>query len=262
VATWIARNLPDTRVMVPGTIAQWTNAFTAVPQMGGGPWSESYSRVQQRAVAGVYNGGDSPERDARVSLAWLKAFGAGAVVVSGPASHEFWKPFAHPTKFEGLLPVLWQEDDVTIYRVPQRTPSLAHVIREDAIVREIPRSATDVAPFERYVASLDDTAMPEARFQWMGRNRIEVETTAATGQVVSIQVSYHPGWHATVNGQRRRIERDGLGLMWIRPEGTGPCRIALEYGGGWQLGMCRFIGAAALLGLMASPFVRRRLRPA
>jgi hypothetical protein len=259
-STWVAQNLPGTRVMLPGTIAQWANAFTTVLQVSGGSWSQAYSQIQQRAVAGIYNGNDNPERDALVSLAWLKAFGAGAVAVSGPASKEFWKPFAHPGKFEGVLPVLWREDDVTIYRVPQRTSSLAHIIPENAVVARTPRGQTDVAPLAPYIAALDDTTLPEAGLQWKGPNRLEIDTTAAPAQAVSIQVSYHPGWHATVNGQRRAIQRDGLGLMWLRPELSGLCHIVLEYDGGWELRFCRMLSAAAFLSLLAGPIVWRLVR--
>ena len=76
-STWVARNLPEVRVMLPGTIAQWANAFTAVPQLSGSSWSQAYSQLQQRAVGGVYNGDDSPERDARVSLALAEGIWRG-----------------------------------------------------------------------------------------------------------------------------------------------------------------------------------------
>jgi len=215
---WVERNLPDIRVMMPGSIAQWTNVYTDIPQFSGGSWSTAYSQIQQRAVAAVYNGGGTPEQDTRAGLVWLKAFGVGAVVVSGPKSEEFWKPFAHPAEFERLLPVLWREDDVTIYRIPQRTASLAHVVPEAAIVTSTPRNARDIGAIESYDAALDNPALPVAGLQWEGRSRLRIATSAGPGQALSIQVSYHPGWHATVNGRASEVERDGLGLMSLRPE--------------------------------------------
>ena len=94
--------------------------------------------------------------------------------VFGSRSEEFWKPYAHPTKFEGLLPVLWREDDVTIYRIPQRTASLAHVVPESAIVLRKPGGARDIGALEAYGAALDDPALPAAGLQWEGRNRIRI----------------------------------------------------------------------------------------
>ena len=40
------------------------------------------------------------------TLLWFKALGVRAVAVSGPGSTEVYKPFYHPGKFEGRLPVL------------------------------------------------------------------------------------------------------------------------------------------------------------
>lgn len=261
-ATWAEQNLPGVRVFLPGSIAQWANAFTEIQQFGGGSWSAAASQIQQRGVAALYNGGPTPELDSRISLAWLKAFGVGAVAVSGPKSQEFWKPFAHPTKFEGVLPVLWREDDVTIYQVPQRTTSLAHVVPESAIVSRSPAAPADTVRMEPYIAALDDPALPTAQLQWRGRNGMRISTSARPGQVISVQVSHHPGWRVKVNGQRRVLRRDALGLMWFKPECNGPCEAELEYNGGWELRICRFISYAALAALFAYLLVgplRRRM---
>ena len=45
---------------------------------------------------------------------------------------------------------------------------------------------------------------------------------------VAIQVTYHPGWHATANGKGIPVSRDGLGLMWLDSPCTGPCEIQLR----------------------------------
>jgi hypothetical protein len=144
-SVWAAQNLRGTRVMLPGSIARWANAFTDIAQFSGSSWSKALNPVQQRAVDAVYNGGATPEEDARVSPPWLKAYGVGAIAVSGPRSQEYWKPYAHPAKFEGVLPVLWRADDVTLYRVPLRTESLAHVVPRDALVAHAPVTAADTA---------------------------------------------------------------------------------------------------------------------
>jgi hypothetical protein len=257
-AAWTAQNLPGVRVMLPGSIAQWANDFTAVPQYAGSSWSQAYSQVQQLGLRSTYEG------DARVSLAWLEAFGVGAVAVSGPKSQEYWKPFPRPTKFDGLLPVLWSEGDVTIYRVPQRTASLAHVVPEAAVVNHTPRAPDDIDEIEKYVDALKDPAMPAADLQWAGTNRIKIRTTADRRQALSVQVSYHPGWHAMANHRRVDVRRDGLGLMWFRPECSGPCEIQLEYDGGWELRICRYLSFAAICGLLFAILWRfgRRFRAA
>ena len=237
---WAETNLPGVRVMLPGSIAQWANAFTELRQYSGSSWSIAVNPIQQRGFREIYNG------DAQVALPWLKAFGVGAVAVSGPHSSEFWKAFHHPEKFEGVLPVLWREDDVTIYRVPQRSTSLAHVIPESAL-------ASGPDAMEQYVAALDDPSLPLGELEWQGRNHIRVKTAASPGQALSIQVTYHPGWHAKVNGQARQIRQDGLGLMWIHPECNGACNVELDYDGGWELRLCRYLSFAAIASLLLIP---------
>jgi hypothetical protein len=252
-AKWAEANLSGVRVMLPGSIGQWANAFTELRQFSGGSWSMAFNPAQQRGLRAIYNGGGSAQIDARVSLGWLKAYGVGAVGVSGPRSSEFWKGYTHPEKFDGILPVLWREDDVTIYQVPQRSASLGHVIPESAIAR-------DPAAIDQYVAALDDPALPLAELEWQDRNHIRIRTAASPGQAVAVQVSYHPGWHAKVNGQRRMVQPDGLRLMWIRPECNGPCNVELDYDGGWELRICRYLSFAALASLLLLPILDRKDR--
>ena len=252
-STWAAANLPGTRVMMPGSLAQWANTFTEIEQYSGGSWSMAMNPMQQRGLAAIYNGGDTPETDARVSLAWLKAFGVGAVGVNGPDSQEYWKPYAHPSKFEGVLPVLWRDGGVTLYGVPQRSTSLAHIVPESALVLTPPSSPADTGALERYAAALDDPALPLTEFQWEGRNRIRIRAAVASAPVISIQVSYHPGWHATVMGRDVPIQRDGLGLMWLRPQCAGTCEVQLDYDGGWELRLSRWLSGAAIATLFVIP---------
>jgi hypothetical protein len=243
--------LLGTRVMLPGSIAQWANAFTDVSQFAGAAWSEAMNPVQQLGVDAVYNGGATAEEDARVSLAWLKAFGVGAIAISGPNSQEYWKPYSHPNKFEGLLPVLWRADDVAIYQVPQRSASLVHIVPRAAIVMHPPAAASDINEIEAYGRVLDDPSLPVADIRWDGTNRIFVHANVSIEQAVSVQMSYHPGWHASANGHTVPLLRDGLGLIWLAPDCQGPCELELDYDGGWELRLSRLISCAAIALLLA-----------
>lgn len=258
VSTWAAQNVRGTRVMLPGSIAQWANAFSDVLQVSGSSWSLAANQVQQMGVGAIYRGGESVEQDVRVSLLWLKAYGAGAIAVSGPHSEEFWKPFFHPAKFDGVLPLLWRADDVSIYQIPQRTHSLAHVVPQTAIVSRAPAGAEDRVALTPYVTALDDPTMPPADFEWKGWNRISIRTHASPGQAISVQVSYHPGWHATINGKPVEIRRDALGLMWLPPQCSSQCNAELTYNGGWELRICHFVSYAALAMVLVFPLLPRR----
>jgi len=245
---WADRNLPGVRIMLPGSIAEWAADFAPIDQFAGGSWSQDPNPIHPLALEAVFHGGTTPESDARVSLLWLKAYGVSAVAVSTPGGMEYWKPYAFPHKFDGVLPALWSEGGVTFYRVPQRSTALAHVVPAAAVIRRAPLTGADTAEIERYDAALDDASLPLATFEWIGRNQIRINSTATAGQAISVQVSYHPGWHAKAGGRNIAIHRDGLGLMWL--ESPGPAEIILDYDGGLELRLCRAITYAAILFLL------------
>jgi hypothetical protein len=257
VARWVDTHIPGQRVMVPGSIAQWFNVFSDSPQLSGGSYSTTPNWTQQDAMVTILSS-KGPQAGAQ-SLLWLKAFGIQAVAVTGPGSKEFWRPIADPTKFDGLLPVLWSEDGVTIYRVPQRSTSLAHVIPPAAIARHDARDVLSYDELEKYVAALDDPTLAPAEIQWESFHQFHVRTTARLDQVVSVQTSYHPGWHASVNGREAAITRDGLRFLVIHPKCDGPCEIEMTYDGGWEYKLCRLLSALTILGLILYTARNRRV---
>ena len=103
---------------------------------------------------------------APAAVLWLKALGANAVSVPGPHSEEYYRPFWNPRKFDGILPVVWHEGDDTIYSVPARSDSLAHVMAEGDVVHTPPIHGLDTPQLERFVAALENPAYPEPAFRW------------------------------------------------------------------------------------------------
>ena len=120
----------------------------------------------QIATYTIYTGENAGDRDAEYSILWLKAYGCHAITVPGPQSREAYKPFRNPRKFEGVLPLLWHDEDDSIYAVPQRSTSLAHVIPAGAAVVRPPIHGLDVPEVTRFVAAMEDPAMPLADFSW------------------------------------------------------------------------------------------------
>jgi hypothetical protein len=254
-ATWAQQNYPNLRFFMPGSIAQWTNTFTDVQQFTGESFTMAINQVQQRADFSIAFGDADAEKEMRNSLTWLKAYGTGVAAIGGKNTEEFWKAFTRAEKYEGVLPALWTGGGVTMFRVPVREFTLAHIVPESAIVRRVPRGPGDTKDVERYVAGLDDASLPGTSFDWEGRNRIRIRTTGIPGHVVSVQETFHPGWHATVAGKPRKIFKDGLGLMWLRPECSGACEVVLDYDGGWELRLCRWLSWLAIAALVAVPML-------
>jgi hypothetical protein len=76
---------------------------------------------------------------------------------------------------------------------------------------------------------------------------------------VSTQVTWRPGWNATVGGVARPVSKDGLGFLVVRPACQGPCTIEVSFDGGaeWRI-TCLLSLAVMLLALgLAVREVRR-----
>jgi hypothetical protein len=264
VADWLNRNGPYTRVFAPGSMSVWLNAFTDTPQLAG--CCDQSSPNFESLVAGytVYTDQNAGNRGAYYSLIWLKAFGVQAIAMDGAASTEAYHPFAHPKKFDGMLHRLWGQGDNEILEVPERTAGLAHVIPETALARRTPVHGLDVAPLLPYIAALDDPALPPAATDWRNQHDATIQARLNKGQLVSVQLTYSKGWHATINGQPREVMGDAIGLLAIRPRCEGDCVIRLTYDGGTEMLVAR-IASWSMAGLLLAGVLlaewKRRTEP-
>jgi len=246
MARWLEENLKGRRVLAPGSTGFYLPAFADVPQLGGGMDQGHINRLWPHIYYQLLSGEGAGEKEGEIALMWLKAFGVDAICVSGPKSREFYKPFRNPHKFEGLLVELWREGDDVIYRVPRRSPSLAHVIRREDLPGE-PTGGLDVAPLRPYLAALDDPSLPQAGFVWRNHHAASISAILEKEQLLSVQISYHPGWKAAVNGQQRVVRKDGLGQMLIEPRCQGRCTVEITFDGGREYKVCRLVSLGCLL---------------
>ena len=247
IAKWFEGNMNGARVMAVDTASYWMNAFTGTPQIGGG-FDQGVINWQNRVARYIIVSGENAgAKDAEISVLWLQAFGVQAVAVTIPKTGLEGQPeFRNPNKFEGVLPVVWRDGDDRIYRVPQRSASLAHVVRRSDIVSRAPIHGVDVEPLAKYVAALEDERLPLAGMRWTTRHSAEITGQLERDQLISVQESYHPGWHAAVNGNARKISPDALGFMLIESNCNGSCVIELSYDGGFEMQMARWLSGLSL----------------
>lgn len=239
VGTWINGNLPGERTMVSGDPEYIFNLYSDNPQMSAGHEPTAPNWMQRVAVFTIYTGMNAGDKDAEDSIFWLKAYGNQAIYVPGPASREHYHPIVNPRKFDGILPMLWHDEDDTIFGVPQRSRSLAHVIPREAVVVRQPIHGLDTEPARAYVAALDDAALPLADLTWLSPSRGTIHVTSMNrGQVISVQETYMAGWRASVAGHDVPVHGDKLGLIVIEPVCDGACVVDLSFGvttEGWIL---------------------------
>jgi len=259
-ARWFDEHMRDSRVMAPGSTSFWLNVFTDTPQMTGCCPQGVLSQTIPIAHYGINTDLTAEGRAFENSLLWFKALGVRAVAVSGPRSTEVYKPFYHPGKFEGRLPVLWRDGDDVIYEVPWRHYSLAHAMAERDLVARAPLHGVDTAPLVPYTAAIDQTDAPDLDMRWINNETMVIAGPLGPGQLVSVQENWHPGWHASVGGLPRLIFADKLGFITVAPECSGDCRIELHYDGGLEMRMARWVTRMSIAGSLLWIMLHFRLR--
>ena len=246
VAKWLDENLTGQRVFLQGSLRFWLNVFADNPQFGGG----ADQGMTNPRLADTSYGITTTRGNGEDTVLWLKAYGVRAIAVGGPESREVYKDFRDPTKFEGVLPELWRDGDDVIYGVPSRTESPAHVIRYQDLMERAPTAFSDVAPLLPFVAALENPDLPLVEFVWLSPHEARIVAELRREHLITTQVSYHPGWRAWVNGERRRILRDKLSLMTVETKCEGRCVVELLYDGGAEMWLAGFAGAASVLGIL------------
>jgi hypothetical protein len=239
MAKWFAAHMPGERVMISASHSYLANVITDIPQLSGGhePSATNFRAIE--AAHYIY------KTDAPLSILWLKSFGARAVTVPGPGSTEYFKPFVDPLKFEGMLPVLWRENDDTIYGIPSPAHSLAYAIALADVVPVGIDLEGNPSPLVRFVAAIESAEATSLR--WINRHEVRIIASLRAGQAVAVQITYDPGWRATVNGVSAGIKHDGLGLMVLQPACLGNCEIHLIYDGGSELRATQVASASAMV---------------
>src|SRR5256886_2554961 len=109
--------------------------------------------------------------ETRLAIVWLQALGVHAMVVNGPQSSDEYKNFHQPERFDAVLPVLHRELGDTIYAIPQRTASLAHVLHADEAAPAAPSGVPGNLEIMRYVDAIEDPRRAEAQCWWLNSGK-------------------------------------------------------------------------------------------
>jgi hypothetical protein len=245
-AEWFRTHMHGRRVFAPGSVGFFLNAFTDTPQFNGGFYAAVLDPAFFHFSYQITSGDAAGAQEGRIAELILKAAGVDAIGVSGAGSREAFKDFHNPKKFEGILPEVWRDGADSIYLVPRRSASLAHVIRKTDLPARRIVNGLDIEPLRAYVRAMDDPSLPAAEMNWRNRQSATIQARMAKDQILAVQVSYHPGWTARVNGDPRPVTPDKIGQIVIEPGCAGACVVEIAYDGGMEMRVARVISWSAL----------------
>lgn len=212
LSKWMSENLPETRTYVEGSIRFWYNVWYDLPQLTGG----SHQGTLNQNLAAVEWNLRSAEAG-EWAKEWMLAFGVGATIVSDKTSQDAYPTLIDPYKFDGVLPVLLENGagDV-IYEVPRRFPARARVV-EEAVVRELlPVSEGWYRDrLQAYVRAVEEGPDSPVTLAWRGPETMLLRALLQPGQMLLIQESYDPSWHAYLDETELEVREDVLGQMLV-----------------------------------------------
>jgi hypothetical protein len=247
-ARWLDANMRGGRVYAVGSTQFWLNAFTGTPQLAG--CCEQNLSMPVLSVVPYFISHAVGPADTQAAKTWLQALGVQALVVNGPESTDEYKDIQQPERFEKILPLLHREQGDAVYAVFSEHRSLAHAVRPEDLAPPRPSGQPEYAAVARYAARIAGDWPPSASFEWRRGGVARIRARLAPHDLVSVQVAWFPGWQAFMNGQRRSVRSDGLGLVVIDPQCAGNCEISLRWTGPPDLWFTAALSGATL-GLLA-----------
>jgi hypothetical protein len=137
--------------------------------------------------------------------------------VSDKTSQDVYPTVMHPEKFVGVLPVLYDNGagDV-IYEVPRRFPARARVVEEAVVRRLLPiREGWGRDRLQAYVRAVEEGPGSPVTQQWTSPETMLLRASLSPGQLLLVQESYDPAWHAYLGETELEIREDALGQMLV-----------------------------------------------
>ena len=217
MSEWVWNNMPDARVAPSGSVRFWFDAWHDLPQLGGGSDQGILNSSTEQSQWEI-NLGPKPEP----AILWMQCLGVDATYVSDKNSQEMFKDTEHPQKYDGVLPVLFDDHEGNrILRVPRRWGPRVRVVDTERLnALQHPRANDDVEYLQAYADVIEKGPDAPGTLTRLGTDAMSIRVTLAAGQSVVVQESYDPAWHAwawhgSAGGQPLAIRKDAMGFIAI-----------------------------------------------
>ena len=253
VALWLSQHLASgERAYLTGDHAFWVDVFADVPQVRGGV-DFAFTNPWWAHVTYQVNTGTDPE----ISVLWMQALPVRYIVVTGPASSDAYKDFVLPQKFDGQVPVVFDERGVKIYEVSRIGDPRLVVARVDDLVA--PTSAIDRPAVAAYAGRIAEGHAP-AMLEQRGLGSWRAEIVVGDGEQVLLRQAFDSGWHAKVDGRPVTVRPDAIGqLAIVVPPGRHVLELDHGVHGDFIAGLLvAFVTAAGWLALSLRKRLGRR----
>lgn len=212
VSDWLWKTMPTARTLPSGSVRFWFDAWHDLPQLGGGSDQGVLNGKAEQAQWEI-NLGLKPQP----AILWMQCMGVDAAYVSDQSSQEMFKDYTYPRKYDGVLPVIYDDHRGNkIYRIPRRYPAIARVVQTDRLAAtRAPRFNDDVEYLQAYADVMEKGPASEAAVTWQGTDSMHVRAHLETGQSLVVQESYDPAWRAWSDGKELAVHKDAMGQMIV-----------------------------------------------
>ena len=224
VTDWLWKNMPGARAYATGSVRFWFDTWHDLAQVGGG---SEQGLLNSQAETAQWETNLGP--NAQPAILWMQALGVDVICVADKQSQEVFKDFKYPHKFDGILTVLFDDQQGNVlYKVPRRWPDRIRVV-ETARLNAVkpPRFNDDVQNLQGYADVLEKGPDSPAILRRAGTDAMRAHANVGPGQSVVVQETYDPAWHAWSGGKPLVVRKDAMDMMVIdAPPGDREISIA------------------------------------
>jgi hypothetical protein len=212
ISDWVSQNMPDARIAPAGSVRFWFDAWHDLAQLGGGSDQGILNPATEQSQWEI-NLAAKPQ----ASVLWMQCLGVDAAYVSDKNSQEMFKDIEHPDKYDGVLPVIYDDHlGNRMFRVPRRYAARVRVVNTARLnALHAPRANDDVEYLQAYTDVIEKGPDSPGTISRVGTDGLRINATLSTDQSVVVQESYDPAWHAWSGGRSLPVRKDAMGFMVI-----------------------------------------------
>ncbi|MBI3281785.1 MAG: hypothetical protein HYZ57_18325 [Acidobacteria bacterium] len=208
---WMASHHPNYQTMVSGSVRFWWNAWHDLSQLGGGSEQGLLNPLPVPPQWEILQG-----EDVELSILWLQALGADAIVVNMPNSDEHYHDYLRPEKFVGRLAVLHDDGrGNVIYKVPRRYAGPGRLVETAKLNALPPQPSNTREGLQALVDVIEKGPEAPVDTNWESPDVLRIRARVEQGQSIFLQVSHDTPWRATSAGRRLPADKSVLGFMRI-----------------------------------------------